>query len=161
MTLILFMVVLHGCKDLYLVADCVVRSYIYTCMAFYCLWICLNYTTDFHRKLGLELYVAWRANQIERTNSITPPHTSVRHDVSRRTERNTSPVVFMSGQPHITKKNKVSLTLSEAATKIQRFWRRHIDIQVWPLSNQLIQTSFDDLLTFNACFRFTNIIEIL
>ena len=82
--------------------------------------------------LGPEVYVAWRDNLIQKDDNTLPAgsphsHRSTRHDVSRKSVRyNTTPNIHtIEGR-----ENRLPMTSHEAATKIQRFWRRHIDMQV-------------------------------
>lgn len=82
--------------------------------------------------LGPEVYKAWKDNLIPNDTNYIPVRSpgsrkSTRHDVSRKSVRyNTSPNIHtIEGR-----ENRLPMTSHEAATKIQRFWRRHIDMQV-------------------------------
>lgn len=78
------------------------------------------------------MYVAWKGNLIHKETeeirlSSAKSHHSTRHDVSRKSVR-------YDANPNIHtidgRNAKLPMTAPQAATKIQRFWRRHIDMQV-------------------------------
>ena len=85
------------------------------------------------RSLGPEVYVAWKANLLQPDAEGRPTslhsHHSTRHDVSRKGARFTGASTMSGSRAHTTT-SRLPLTSHQAATKIQRFWRKHIDMQV-------------------------------
>ncbi|XP_067946420.1 protein MFI-like isoform X2 [Watersipora subatra] len=87
------------------------------------------------RSLGPELYVAWKANllqpDVEGRPTSARSHHSTRHDVSRKGARFTGPSRFSESRVQ-------TMTSHQAASKIQRLWRKHIDMQVYRYYKDLI-----------------------
>lgn len=82
----------------------------------------------FFRNLGVELYAAWRDNLSTLLSEEQAP-SGHRLDVSRKSGRYIdTPVDLVSGA--FVSEARTTLTSHQAATKIQRFWRKHIDMQV-------------------------------